>query len=244
MPDDGPNWGQDLPQWQDSNRSTIALVFGILGVVGCGLLAPFAWWLGRKELDAIEAGIRSPRHRGNAKAAKILGIVGTVITVVLVPLIAVISIRIAGEAALRDANGVVIRTGTFLLKDLQVGDCGDWPQGSVFFSVTLHPCDEPHDFELYALVSHPDGPKEPYREKSLQAWSLQTCFERFEPYVGVASEEFLTLSFSYFYPPDASWREGDRIVQCALHAASEGERLIGSKIGLDLDARALLRGWQ
>lgn len=243
MPDDEPNCGQDLPQWQDSNRSTIALVFGILGVMGCGVLAPFAWWLGRKEVAAIEAGIRAPKYRGNAKAAKVLGIVGTVITAVLVPLIAVISIRIAGEAALRDANGVVIRTGRSLLKDLRVGDCGDWPQGSVALSVTLHPCDEPHDFELYAVLSHPDGPTEPYREQSLQIWSTQACFGPFERYVGVASEESLTLTFSYFYPPDAAWREGNRMVQCALHAASEGERLMGSRL-VDLDAGAWLRGWQ
>ena len=244
MPDDEPNWGHDVPQWQDSKRATTALVFGILGVLGCGLLAPFAWWLGRKELDAIEAGTRSPSHRGNAKAAKVLGIVGTVMTVLLVPLIAFVSIRIAGEAAIRDANGVVIRTGTFLMNDLRVGDCGDWPQGSVVISVTLHPCDEPHDFELYAVVSHPDGPKELYREKSLQAWSLQACFERFEPYFGVALEDSRTLTVSYFYPPEAAWRDGDRIVQCALQPAGEGARLIGSRNGAGLDAGAWVRRWQ
>ena len=110
-------------------------------------------------------------------------------------------------------------------------------------SVTLHPCDEPHDFELFAVLSHPDGPNEPYRDQSLQIWSTQACLGPFERYVGVASGESLTLTFSYFYPPDASWRDGDRIVQCALHAASEGERLMESRL-VDLDAGAWLRGWQ
>ena len=78
MPGSEPDWGQEIPQWQDSNRATTALVLGILGLCGCGILAPFAWWLGQKELDAIQAGTRSPVHRGRAKAAKILGILGVV----------------------------------------------------------------------------------------------------------------------------------------------------------------------
>lgn len=234
-PDGQPDWGGDVPQWQDSNRATTALVFGILGVVGCWLLAPFAWWLGRKELFAIEAGIRSPTHRRNAKTGKVLGMVGTAVFVLVVPLAAVVAINAARDGALRDDDGSVRRTATVLMNDLRVGDCGDWPPGEIAFSVTVHPCDVPHDFEMYATVTLPDGPDEPYRQESIQAWSIQACFEEFEPYVGVGYDESPTLSISYIYPREASWRDGDRIVQCVLQPADEGGQMTGSKKGSDLD---------
>ena len=231
MPGSDPDWGQEIPQWQESNRATTALALDILGLFGCGILAPFAWWLGQKELDAIDAGTRSPTHRSRARAAKILGILG----VILIPLLVVVSVIVAGNyRAQRDSDGVVVRTGTFFLADLRAGDCGDWPPGDAVLSVTLHPCDEPHDFELYAIVNHPDGPEEPYPdERSLEAWSAQACYEQFGPYVGVAFEDAPTLTFSYFYPLAPSWRDGDRVVQCALHNA-EGEQMIGSRKGPDL----------
>ena len=249
MPDGDPNWGQEVPQWQDSNRSTIALVFGILGLLGCGILAPVAWWLGRKELYAIEAGIRSPSHRTNAKTGKVLGIVGTIMTVLLIPLIALVAINAAREQGVRDADGAIVRSATFHVEDLRVGDCGDWPEGEVVLSIDVHPCSEPHDFELYAVVIHPDGPGDPYQgQRSLEAWSEQACYEQFEPYVGVAFEDAPTLTFEFLYPLEASWEDGDRDVQCALRHIA-GQQLIGSKKGsdldeADLDASARLRGWQ
>jgi putative regulator of septum formation len=204
------------------------LVLGILGLCGCGILAPFAWWMGQKELDAIQAGTRSPVHRGRAKAAKILGILG----VVAIPLILVVSVILAGKyLAQRDSEGVIVRTGSVFLDDLRAGDCGDWPQGNTALSVTVHPCDEPHDFEVFAVVSHPDGTDEPYPEEgSLDAWSAQACYEQFVPYVGVAFEDSPTLTLSYFYPLATSWEDGNRLVQCALHTV-EGEKLFGSKKG-------------
>ena len=61
-------------------RATAALILAIIGVSVFYLCAPFAWYLGRKELDAIEAG-RSSVDAGNVKAAWVMGIVGTAILV-------------------------------------------------------------------------------------------------------------------------------------------------------------------
>lgn len=44
-----------------------------------GILSPFAWVMGHREMQAIDAGRRPPENRGTANAAKILGIVGTVL---------------------------------------------------------------------------------------------------------------------------------------------------------------------
>ena len=57
-----------------------SLVLGILGIVICGLLAPFAWQQGRK----AEALARAEGYDGEgmATAGKVLGIIGTALLVV------------------------------------------------------------------------------------------------------------------------------------------------------------------
>jgi hypothetical protein len=66
--------------YPEQSQATTALVLGILGLVICGgILSPFAWVMGNKEMQAIDAGRRPPENRGTANAAKILGIVGTVL---------------------------------------------------------------------------------------------------------------------------------------------------------------------
>ena len=64
--------------YPEASQAITALVLGILGIVVCQILAPFAWSIGKKELEAIDAGRRPPENRGNANAGKILGIIGTV----------------------------------------------------------------------------------------------------------------------------------------------------------------------
>jgi hypothetical protein len=64
--------------YPEQSQATTALVLGILGLVICGgILSPFAWVMGNREMQAIDAGRRPPENRGTANAAKILGIVGT-----------------------------------------------------------------------------------------------------------------------------------------------------------------------
>lgn len=62
-----------------NSRAVMALVFGILGVICCGLFAPIAWYLGNEELAGIDAGRLPESNRGMAQIAKILGIIGTVL---------------------------------------------------------------------------------------------------------------------------------------------------------------------
>lgn len=71
-----------VPAYPEPSQATTALVLGIVGIVLCGILAPFAWVVGSKEVKAIDAGRRDPSNRGVATAGKILGIVGTVVLAV------------------------------------------------------------------------------------------------------------------------------------------------------------------
>jgi uncharacterized membrane protein YjgN (DUF898 family) len=74
-----PQFPTDPNQYPEQSQATTILVMGILGLIMCGILAPFAWVMGSKELAAIDSGLRSPENRSTANAGKILGIVGTIL---------------------------------------------------------------------------------------------------------------------------------------------------------------------
>ena len=67
--------------YPEKSRATAVLVLGILAVAASGIFGPVAWWMGSRELAAIDAGSRPPRNRGMAKVGRLLGIVGTVLIV-------------------------------------------------------------------------------------------------------------------------------------------------------------------
>jgi hypothetical protein len=74
-----PQFPSDSGSYPEQSQATTVLVLGILGIEICGILAPFAWNMGTKELAAIDAGRRPPENRGTANAGRILGIIGTVL---------------------------------------------------------------------------------------------------------------------------------------------------------------------
>ena len=63
--------------YPEQSQAATALVLGILSIVVCQLLGPFAWKLANNEIKAIAEGRRPPDSQGLAQAAKICGIVGT-----------------------------------------------------------------------------------------------------------------------------------------------------------------------
>lgn len=62
-----------------SSRATTALVLGILGFLCCQLCAPFAWYMGKKEVQAIKDGNSPAAGQGFAMAGMVLGIIGTIL---------------------------------------------------------------------------------------------------------------------------------------------------------------------
>jgi hypothetical protein len=65
-------------------RTTTVLVLGILSLVVCGVLGPFAWSMGNTALREIDASYRTGRPLGGRETVnvgRILGIVGTVLLV-------------------------------------------------------------------------------------------------------------------------------------------------------------------
>jgi hypothetical protein len=65
-------------------NAVLALVLGLVGVAACSVVAPFAWYFGRKAEEAVDTSGGRLNGRGLATAGKILGIVGTVFLVITV----------------------------------------------------------------------------------------------------------------------------------------------------------------
>jgi len=78
-----PSYGQAPVRYApDHPKATTALVLGILGVVLCQIIAPFAWSIGKKSLNEIDASNGMMGGRGSAQAGYVLGIVGTILLIV------------------------------------------------------------------------------------------------------------------------------------------------------------------
>ncbi len=90
----GQQWGSPRPKHP---KSTTVLVLGILGLVLCQILAPFAWVMGNRAVAEIDANPGVYEGRGEAQAGRILGIIGTVFLILYVLIFAfVITIAIIG----------------------------------------------------------------------------------------------------------------------------------------------------
>jgi hypothetical protein len=63
----------------DHPKATTSLILGILGIVICGVIAPFAWRMGKRTVDEIDASNGQLGGRGSAQAGYILGLIGTVL---------------------------------------------------------------------------------------------------------------------------------------------------------------------
>ncbi len=62
-----------------STNSTTILILGILSLVVCAVMGPIAWWMGKAELQQMDAGLVSNQDRGSVNAGYICGIIGTVL---------------------------------------------------------------------------------------------------------------------------------------------------------------------
>lgn len=90
-----PGWPPYGPT-QDDGQATTALVLGILSVVVCGILAPFALVIGRNSMRRIDASGGRLGGRGRAQAGFILGVIGTVLLVLGVLIAVVVVVGSAG----------------------------------------------------------------------------------------------------------------------------------------------------
>ena len=77
-PQYGTPYGYGPPQYEHPQGTTV-LILGILGIVACQILAPFAWVIGNRALAEIDANPGAYSNRGLVVAGRICGIVGSVL---------------------------------------------------------------------------------------------------------------------------------------------------------------------
>jgi Septum formation len=115
--------------------------------------------------------------------------------------------------------------------DLDIGQCYNTPAETDVDEVNTVECDEPHQYEIYALPQHPAGPDEDYPgDEEISDFADDECLgDTFERYVGVSYESSELLAF-VLQPTEETWEAADdREFVCAVYLES-GE-LEGSVAG-------------
>jgi len=79
----------------DHPQGVLILVLGILGLVGVGILSPFAWVLGSRALRDIRATGQHPGNEQLIVIGRVLGIVGTVLLAVALVLVLLLLVVLA-----------------------------------------------------------------------------------------------------------------------------------------------------
>jgi hypothetical protein len=133
----------------------------------------------------------------------------------------------------RDESGEIVSEGSVDVYSVRVGDCFQDPEGILqvesleVADIEAVPCSSPHDNEAYHLFNIASGPWP--GETAIFNEADQECFGKFEPFVG---QEYTSsrLEFSYLYPTEQSWGDGDREIVCFLFDVNL-ERLSGSMRG-------------
>ena len=77
---------------------TTILVLGILSLVICGLLGPFAWSMGNKALTEIDHNPGAYTNRGSVAAGRICGMIATILMIVVVTFYVIFFIALASSS--------------------------------------------------------------------------------------------------------------------------------------------------
>lgn len=119
------------------------------------------------------------------------------------------------------------------VENLELGDCYDpAPDPSQHdIMVLLVPCEQPHQYEVYATDSFNEGLSDGYPgDDAVRNFAEERCFERFEGFVGQVWRDS-DLDIETWFPTSVSWEKGnDRKLSCVLFHRSQAD-LTGSMEG-------------
>lgn len=108
-----------------------------------------------------------------------------------------------------DAAGIA--TDVFTLK---VGDClNDGTTAGEVSEVRLIDCENEHESEAYESVMLPDAGFP--GEAAIDKVAIDRCKSAFSAFVGIEYDDS-ALDFTYYFPTESSWSEGDREVLCLV----------------------------
>jgi len=114
---------------------------------------------------------------------------------------------------------------------LKVGDCFDSSTSNEIRGIKVKPCSEPHNSEIFFIVTHPGGPAEPYPGKdALVQYAADNCLgQPLTDYLGIPLEQSQLKDFE-IVPQESAWKDGRRVLVCGLDTGGEG-KITGSVRG-------------
>ncbi len=206
-------YGYGYPGGQGSGNNGLAIASLATGIGGfcIGLASPVAVGLGIAALTQIKR--RGGDGKGMAIAGLVLGGLGTVGWLLYIVLIVVLGLTSDDE----DYYGAPQPTSSYsapatYVDDLAVGECFD--DGDEEDEVVRQPCTEPHDGEIIAGVTLPDGPYP--GDKEIDRAGERSCATAFGEYVGSTVKD-TELEWDYWTPTKQLWNSNDRLVVCAAY---------------------------
>lgn len=115
----------------------------------------------------------------------------------------------------RNADGAVVEgDDTTDVFTIQVGDClNDAEAAEEVETVPTVPCEQSHDSEVYASVIIPED--EYPGQQAIFELADAECLSEFEAFVG-GDWDTSPYDFSYYFPTEGSWAEGDREILCVI----------------------------
>ncbi len=114
---------------------------------------------------------------------------------------------------------------------LKVGDCFDSSQSNEVRGVKVKSCSEPHNSEIFFLVTHPAGPGEAYPGKDqLVQFAADACLgQPLTDYLGIPLEQSMLKDFE-IVPQESAWEDGRRLLVCGIDTGGQGD-ITGSVMG-------------
>jgi hypothetical protein len=190
-----------------------ALVLGLVGFA-MPLAAIVAIVLGSVALSQL----RSRPQQGRPMA--ISGVALGVVSVLLWTAVVTFAVLIADK---EDGSGARAVGSTVSVESLTSGECFDGLAEGAMHSVTLRPCEGPHQAQVITTLTLPDGAWP--GEEEVVRLSQDQCMERME---GRVNESFLAdLDVYTIYPQSVfAWRQ-DRTATCIV-GATDG--VIGTSV--------------
>jgi len=127
-----------------------------------------------------------------------------------------------GDGAQRDEEtNEVTEEGTDSVFDISLGDCLLEPDGEQISDVTVVPCSEAHDYELYYEFDLAEG--EFPGDEAVSEQAAAECEAQFQTFAGIAFQDSASLWYNFFSPTQGSWSDGDRLIQCLIYEASDDQ---------------------
>jgi len=231
-----PQYGYGQPQYPGSwpqpygygypgggsgnNGLAIASLATGIGGFCIGFASPVALGLGIAALVQIKK--RQDNGKGMAIAGVVLGGLGTLGWLAYLVLIVVLGVTSDDDYSASEPSSSYSAT---YIDELAVGECFD--DSDEEDEVVRQPCTEPHDGEVIAGVTLPDGPYP--GDNEVDEAGEKACATEFGEYVGSTVKD-TELEWDYWTPTKQLWNSNDRLVVCAAYGP-DFDQLTGSVKG-------------